>query len=94
MSEQDKIITERTHKLLIPVEYGDETIYEVVVKRPKGKHIKNLGRNVSMKDLILIAGKVTGHAPSFFDEVDAADVTAITEIVGDFLSNGQETGEI
>jgi len=81
--------------LLYPMEWGEEgLVKEITLKRPKGKHIKGLGRDVSAKDMLGIACKISGYTPAFFDELDAADCMKVMEVIGDFLDSGPETGKI
>ena len=89
-----------TVKLDYPFEYetgdGKEMISEVVLNRPKGKHLKSITKDLSLSVLFGIAAKVAAAnyiTPSFFDEMDAQDCMSITEVIGDFLEPGQKTGE-
>ena len=81
-------------KLRFPIEFGEEGfVEEIALSRPKGKHIKNLGKDPSMDDIFIIASKISGYPPSFFDELDASDCLSISEVIGDFLDSGQEIGK-
>lgn len=81
------------YKLQYPIDWGEEGfVTEIEFKRPKGKHIKSIGKNASMDDIFRIAGKISGYTPAFFDELDAADCVEISEIIGDFLDGGRGTG--
>ena len=89
-----------TIKLQYPIEWegesGKEEISEIVLGRPKGKHLRAIGKDVGMADMFLIASKIAVNkyiTPKFFDEMDAADCMTVTEVIGDFLDNGQGTGE-
>ncbi len=88
---------EVTVKLDWPFEWsgenGKEEITEVKLSRPKGKHLKGIGKDVGMSDMFRIASKISGYTPAFYEEMDAADCMKITEVIGDFLDNGQETGK-
>ena len=81
-------------KLQYPIEWGSETISEVSLKRPKGKHLKGLtlSSDVILDQLINIASKISAHPPSVFDEMDATDLLRVTGEVGRFFDGGQETG--
>jgi len=75
---------------------GEKEITEVTLGRPKGKHLKNLDKNVTLSAIIMIAAKVAVEyfiTPAFFEEMDAADVMAVSELIGDFLDGGQKIGE-
>ena len=80
-------------ELEFPIEWGQELIKTVELKRPKGKHIKNINKDIAMKELLEIASKISGQTPAFFDEMDAVDCLKITEEIGNFLDTGRETGE-
>jgi len=83
--------------LKYPIEWATDgtkkEVTEVGFRRPKGKDIKGIGRDVSLDDIFRIASKVSEFSPRFFDELDAVDCMSISEVVGDFLDDGQETGK-
>jgi len=84
-----------TIQLKYPIEWGEEGfVKEIVLKRPKGKHIKNINKDIGMEQLLGIASKISCRPPSFFDELDAIDCLKVTEAIGDFLDIGPETGKI
>lgn len=76
-----------------PIEWGDETIEEVTLRRPKGKELKMLSGDPSMDDLLKIAGKCGGLTPRQIDDMDADDALALAEAVGDFLDSGHQIGK-
>lgn len=77
-----------------PVEWGEEgLVRSIELKRPKGKHIKNINRDVGIAQLLEIASKISGYTPAFFDELDAVDCLKVTEAIGDFLERGLKTGK-
>ena len=75
----------RTVKLDYPIEWGNETIEEVVIKRPKGKHLKNLGDEMKLVDFLKIASKCSGISMGVFDEMESPDVMKVAEAVGELL---------
>ena len=75
-----------------PIDWGEDTYEEIEIPRLKGKHLKTLPANPTMKDLVAIAQKACGLPNRIFDELDGADYIAVGEAVGDFLDNGQESG--
>lgn len=79
-------------KLQYPVSMGTENITQVMLSRPKGKHLKKIGASPSMEDMINIAQKVSGEAAWVFDDMDAVDVLKCAEVIGGFLASGPETG--
>lgn len=84
-----------TIELDFPIQWekDEPAVDKIILKRPKGKHLRNLGKDIVMHDLLQIASKISGHTPKFFDEMDGTDVMKVTEAVGDFLDGGRETGE-
>lgn len=81
-----------TVKLKYPFDFGDRKVTEVTLERLKGKHIKKLGATPKMVDLLELASKSAGEPPALFDEMDAEDVSAVTEVIGGFLGVSLETG--
>ncbi len=95
MSKEEKTPpSEVIVKLDYPIKWGEGGLVDSVeLKRPKGKHLRKLNRDVGMSQLLDIASKVSGYTPSFFDEMDASDCMKVTEAIQDFLDVGPETGE-
>ncbi len=87
MSEKNRIPS--TIKLAYPIEWDGKTLDEIVLQRPKGKHLKKMPGEPGIKDLLALASRVSGLPPMVFDELDGLDVTAVCEAIGDFLSVGQ-----
>lgn len=77
------------YKLKYPVEYDGETVTEIEISRPKGKHIKKLGADANLASLIGVAALVTKFTPRFFDELDSSDYVGVGEIIGNFFVDGQ-----
>lgn len=88
MSEVKKRIP-KTIKLAYPVEFDQKVFDEITLQRPKGKHLKKMPSEPSMKDLLALASRVSGVPPLVFEELDGVDVTNICEAIGDFLTDGQ-----
>lgn len=84
---KEKLIT-----LLEPIAFGSETITELKITRPKGKHLRSMPMDPNVGDFLDLAGKLTGYPPSVMDELDAEDVTQVAEAVEAFLDGGQKTG--
>lgn len=82
-----------TIKLEYPIEWGSETITEIVLRRPKTKHIKHLGAKSTMSEVLLIAAKCSGIAPAMLGEFDAKDGIKIAETIQDFLGDGLEISD-
>ena len=81
-------------ELEYPIEWGEEGLVKSIeLKRPKGKHIKKINKDIGMEQMFDIASKISGYTPAFFDELDAVDCLKVTEAIGDFLDSGRETGK-
>ena len=83
----------KRYKLHFPVEYDGQAISELELKRPKGKHLKNLPDQPKLSDMIVLAAKVSGLPLKVFDEMDGYDLGEVQEILGGFLTRGRATGE-
>jgi len=81
-----------TYKLLHPVELGSERTTQIILSRPKGKHIKHLKKDLTLGEIMQVAQKVADCSPLVFEEMDGGDYLAVGEIVGDFLDSGQRDG--
>jgi hypothetical protein len=75
-----------------PFEWDGEIISHLDLKRPKGKHIKMLGENPTLSDLLGVASRISGYTHKVFDEMDGSDCLRLGETVAGFLSNGREIG--
>lgn len=75
-----------------PIEYDGKSITQIELKRPKGKHLKHFPVSPGIGDLLDMGCRVSGLAQYVFDEMDAADVTKVCEVLADFLAGGQKTG--
>jgi hypothetical protein len=86
-------VTEKKVVLQYPFTFGEtEEVTEIILKRPKGKHLRKLPMEPQTGDLMDLAAKLCDRPPSFMDELDALDVIAVAEVVQGFLENGQKTG--
>lgn len=81
------------YTLQYPVEHNGEVHRQLTLKRPKGRHIKSISGDPTMKDLLALASQVSGQLPSMIDEIDAVDCIQIAGILGNFLGNGPEIGK-
>lgn len=94
-------MSKKNHSIVVKLEYpiewatenGKEEITEVSLRRPRGKDIKGIGKDVSLDDILKVAAKVSSFTPRFFDELDAVDCMRISEVIGDFLDSGPQTGK-
>lgn len=80
-----------TIKLKFPVSFGEETVDEVTVRRPRGKDLKGLHNlKESHDDQMKLIARLIGKPTSFVDEMDlATDLQKVMEATMDFLPDGQ-----
>jgi len=81
-----------TYKLKEPFECKGQQYESLTFKPLKGKHIKFLGQDPKLADVLKIAAKVSGVPDFVFDDMAAKDCIAIGELIGDFLTDGREIG--
>jgi hypothetical protein len=81
------------YKLKFPLAWGEDTIEDVTLTRPKGKHVKQMKEGGTLGDVMQIASKISGQPTTVFDEMDAEDYFAVAELIGDFLDRGHKTGK-
>lgn len=81
-----------TFKLNTPIKFGENTITELQLRRPKGKDLRRLGQDIRIGDLLDIASKLAGQAPAVIDELDGEDTMRLAEVIGDFLGRSPATG--
>lgn len=75
-----------------PIEFQNEEITEIKLRRATGKDLKMLPGNPTTGDTIKLAARLAGVLPVVFDLMDGADITAVLSEVGNLLQSGQGTG--
>lgn len=86
-------MSKTTIKLNTPIEAHGNTVSELTLRAPKAKELRDLPikQNMTMGDLYGIAAACADVPPSSIDQLDAADIMKVMEVVGGFLGLG--TGE-
>lgn len=81
--------------LLHPVQFGEETISVLELRRPTGADFRQVGNAKNNFDLCLkFAAQLSGLPDVVFDKMDGVDdVPQIVEVVSGFLTNSPETGQ-
>lgn len=81
-------ITKKTKLTLSePVVIEGNTVTELFFRRMKGKDVRAVERfDNSIDGAAYLICELTGNPPELFDEMDAADIEAATEIVEGFMS--------
>lgn len=77
--------------LKYPIQFGDENITEVTVRRPRGKDLKGLHNlKESHDDQLKLIARLIGHPLAVVDDMDlATDLQKVMEATMDFLPDGQ-----
>ena len=84
-----------TYKLQFPVEYGDEVITELKIRRPRGKELKLMPMDTP-KDFQLsheIAATLCGQPPQLLDILEKPDWMAVIRMANDFLSPTENSSD-
>lgn len=77
-----------TLKLAYPIDFQGAAIAELRVRRPKGKDMRFLPEGTASVDRMFpFLALLCGVEEGVFDEMDAADLTKLSKLVGDFLSD-------
>ena len=75
-----------------PVQWDGKEVSKITFRRPKGKEIKRI-KGTTLGDLMQLAPVISDYSESFYDDLDAADYVAISEVISDFLERGRKTGK-
>ena len=71
-------------KLKEPIEYGQETITEFILEKPKAKHVRKMRSNPGMDDVLKVIGKLSNNADSVIDELGMEDMNLLAEFFSVF----------
>lgn len=88
------VLKEKVLQLLVPVAMPDGSeLTEVRVPRLKAGHLRRIGSDPTMGDILDILPDLCALPKSVVEEIDGADAVAIAEVVGDFLTPGAAAGK-
>lgn len=77
-----------------PIQYGDDVIDCLELQIPRAKHLKGIKlQSPTMDDMILLAGRLAGQAPSVMDELEMGDLQTVIKGVNSFLDVGAVDGK-
>jgi hypothetical protein len=62
-----------------PIEFGQETIKEFILEKPKAKHIRNMPKDAGMDAILKVIGSLSGQPDSVIDELDFPDMNVLAE---------------
>lgn len=77
----------KTIKLHFPIEYQGSSLTQITVRRPKGRDLRYLpsDNDSSIEKMFPFVAILAGIDESVIDELDASDVTQLTQTVMSFL---------
>lgn len=85
-----------TIKLKYPVEWGKDTVTEIVMRRGRGGDMKGIslhGQEIPADDLMKLAGRLAGQPSALIEKLDQDDIGEVTEIALDFFVKFLSTGK-
>lgn len=83
----------KTITLAEPVEWGEDTITEVRLRKPKGKHFKKLPVDPkTFGDIFPFVAAISDQPPAVLDELGTEDILEVMDAVADFIPGGLEIG--
>lgn len=80
-------------KLASPIEWGEETITEIRIAKPRGKQFKKLPMEPkTMEDMFPFIASITDQPPAVLDDLEIEDLLQLMEKVEGFIPGGLEIG--
>jgi hypothetical protein len=81
-------------KLITPIQFGDEKITELNIRRPIAKDFRSLtSMEKPFSAMFDFAASLADLPPAVIDKLDVDDVPAVVEVVSGFLSKFPQTGQ-
>lgn len=81
-------------KLNTPINFGDQTITEINIRRPIAKDFRSLtSMDKPFAAMLDFAASLADLPPAAIDKLDVDDVPAVVEVVSGFLSKFPQTGQ-
>jgi hypothetical protein len=81
-----------TLALKTPVKFGDQTIAELQIRKPKARDMRALKVSGTFDDQLKLLGRLAGQPDPVIDELEIEDMTEALKIVAGFMPDGPETG--
>jgi hypothetical protein len=75
-----------------PVQWGEKLIDVLEFQPLKAKHIRGLGSERTMGDMLDLVSKTTLQPAAAIDELSASDALKAVEIIGGFLQGSHKIG--
>jgi hypothetical protein len=78
-------IEPKTVTLSRSYEWGSETISEVVIYPPTGKHLRKLPAEPRTHDILEMVSSCSGISSKLIDDMEASDCVELAKTMGEFL---------
>lgn len=83
-----------TYKLKKPYKFGEQTVTEYKIKKPKAKDIRNITFVEGQTGpLLTLLANLSGESDSSVDELEMEDVVELVKIVGNFMAPSPTGGK-
>lgn len=87
--KQDKV----TVQLSEAVKHGEDDYRVLEIRKPKGKHLRNMPMEPTMGDMLNLAAELAEVPYSVMDELEWVDLEKVMDAVGNFMPAGPGTGK-
>lgn len=75
-----------------PIQFGEQTITELTIRKPKAKDFRALPLDMKMGDILDLVGRLTGQPKAVIDELGIEDLQEVSSLVEGFVPGGRATG--
>lgn len=82
-----------TYKLIHPIQFGKETIDELIIPRVKAKHVRGLPLSPGFDDMLNLLQAVTGRPKTVIDDLDFEDIEPLMGVLEEMMGNSRPSGE-
>ena len=88
----------KTFKLKMPIEFGDEIVNEIKLRKAQARDLRCLGtfkdlQDLGFKQILDLIASMSNQPPAVIDRMDLSDINPIMEEVLKTLEAGLGTGE-
>ncbi len=88
-----QLTEQQTFVLQQPIQQGSASITEFTIAPPKAKHFRGISTEMSMSDMLDLAGKLSGQPPTVIDELSVIDMQRLMTEINRFLGHSPATGK-
>src|SRR4051794_19678131 len=77
-----------------PIVWLGETVKELVLQPPEGKHIRDLpAGDLKIGDFMNLGMRLAGFPPSMANKLSGEDTMEVVEVAANFIAGGRATGK-